>query len=174
MEIRPDDLIKLKKDIERVRRHEEKRAREAAEQKSQPVKKEKAVRARPAPVPAGPGVPLLTYVRELLAAILEPSPSTESQEVLPDYLITVLQVIAEEPKFRAWLLRLQTLPTAHRRQQLTLMARAFRIEDGDSTIATTFDRLHDQTLFDAVCQFLREHSPGPAPATGEPPQASAA
>ena len=152
MEIRPSDLIQLKKEIARIRKHEEERqARETSNQSDKTSEKNLQSSRN-----AESSIPVTARIRELIEMFLwESSPSKESLEVLPDYLITVLQVIAEEPKFRAWLLKLQKLELKRRVQQLKRMSHAFRIEDGDSTIAATFDRLHNQALFDAVCQFLR-------------------
>jgi hypothetical protein len=156
MEIRPSDLIQLKKDIARVREHEEqRRTREASDRRDKtPQADQQNSRSQE------PSVPVAVRIRELMEMLLwGPSPSKESLEVLPEYLITVLQVIAEEPKFRTWLLQLQTVQPKPRNQQLERMSHAFRIEDGDSTIAATFDRLHNEALFNAVCQFLREKDP---------------
>ena len=152
MEIRPSDLIQLKKDIERVRKHEAERKARAAGEKG-----ESETDAAPAVVSDNPktSVPVSTRLREIVDALWgPPAPSKESVETIPEYLITLLQVISEEPKFRKWLLQLKGMPVAHRNQQLDRMAYAFRIEDGESPIAAAFDRLHDGPLFAAVCDYL--------------------
>jgi hypothetical protein len=96
MNIRDSDIIKLRKDIERVRKHEEsRRARKAAEEPSQ--------LASSAP-PSRPSRPLLAPIavrlRSLLESLLAPSePSSESRQIIPEHVVTLLQVIHDEPKF---------------------------------------------------------------------------
>jgi hypothetical protein len=149
MEIRPSDLIQLKKDIERIRRHEEsRRSPQTDESSSQSVESDISQNAkRSVPVPA--------RIRELIASLWgPPAPSRESLEAIPEYLVTLVQVIREEPKFRRWLLQLEGMPLSYRNQELAKMSRAFRIEDANSPVAAAFDRLHDPPLFQAVCKYL--------------------
>ena len=157
MEIRPSDLIQLRKDIERIRKHEaERKARPAGETVSDESQSAAALEDRK------PAMPISVRLREMIDGLWAPSaPSKESVETIPDYLITLLQVISEEPKFRRWLLQLKGMPIVHRNQQLDRMAYAFRIEDGESPIAAAFDRLHDSPLFDAVCEYLGDDTAGP-------------
>jgi len=151
MEIRPSDLIQLKKDIERIRKHEEeRRARKIAEAPNETVKSDSASSEK-----RKPRIPVSVRIREVIEAFWgPPTPSRDSVQAIPEYLITLVQVIQEEPKFRKWLLQLERMPLMHRNQQLERMSHAFRIEDGDSPIAAAFDRLHDPALFKAVCQYL--------------------
>ena len=152
MEIRPSDLIQLKKDIERIRKHEqERKARTPVEN----VNDQNAADSEDREV----SVPVSVRLREIVESLWgPPAPSKESVERIPDYLITLLQVIREEPKFRRWLLQLKGMPPLHRNQQLQRMAYAFRIEDGESPIAAAFDRLHDSSLFTAVCEYLADET----------------
>jgi hypothetical protein len=157
--INEGDLIKLRKDIERVRKHEEsRRARKANEENVQsapaPSRNE---RARPR------SVPIAVRLRRVLEALLAPAePSSESLETIPEHVVTLLQVIREEPKFEQWILKIEALPQRHRNQQLEKMSFAFRIEDGSSTIAESFDRLQNSALFKAFCQTLRDEKQTPA------------
>ena len=158
MNIRDGDIVKLRKDIERVRQHEEsRRAREVTEGQTEPA---------PAPLPKeparAPSVPIAVRLRRLLEALLASSePSDESREAIPEHVVTLLQVIQEEPRFERWLLAIEALPPTIRNQQLEKMSFAFRVEDGSSTIAESFDRLQNAALFKAFCQGLRDarHTP---------------
>ena len=151
--INEGDLIRLRKDIERVRKHEEsRRARQADEEHAQSASA--TLRKEPA---REPSVPIAVSLRRLLEALLAPpEPSDESLQAIPEHVVTLLQVIREEPKFERWLLAIEALPPAHRNQQLQRMSFAFRIEDRNSTIAESFDRLQSSALFKAFCQTLRE------------------
>ena len=84
------------------------------------------------------------------------TPSKESLEVIPEHVVTLFQVIQEEPKFKRWLLAIDSLPEMLRNEQLRRMASAFRIEDEHSGIAESFDRLQDSSLFKGFCQALRD------------------
>jgi hypothetical protein len=98
----------------------------------------------------------------VLEALLAPSESSpESQAAIPENVVTLLQVIREQPKFEQWLLNIEALPPVIRNQQLQKMSFAFRVEDKDSTIAESFDRLQSPALFKAFCQSLRDapHTP---------------
>jgi hypothetical protein len=156
--IRDGDIIKLRKDIERVRKHEESRQAQAApEEKAKPA---------PAPLPAEPvrppSAPLAVRLRRVLEELLASSESSpESEEAIPEHVVTLRQVIGEEPKFEHWLLTIEALPPAIRNQQLEKMSFAFRVEDSSSTIAESFDRLQNPALFKAFCQSLRDarHTP---------------
>ncbi len=155
MKIRDADLILLRKDIERVRKHEEKRR---SEEQPSPSKE-----AAPEPVPGAnrseQDLSITIRIKRLLDGLLgPPEPSRESLEAIPHYVVTVLSVIREEPKFRTWLLALENFPLMHRNQQLEEMSRAFRIEDKKSMIAAAFDRFHEPALFKAVCQLLRDEA----------------
>jgi len=153
MNINEGDLIKLRKDIERVRKHEESRRAQQANQEH--VQPPPASARNEAPWP--PPVPIAVRLRYVLEALLAPvEPSTESLEAIPEHVVTLLQVIREEPKFARWLLAIEALPPTHRNEQLAKMSFAFRIEDGTSTIAESFDRLRDSALFKAFCQILRD------------------
>ena len=158
MEIRPSDLIQLKKDIERIRKHEDTRsARNIGEKASEAAAVEPAASENPKP-----HVPVSLRIREMIEGLLSPpSPSKESLEAIPEYLITLLQVIREEPKFRNWLLQMEGMPPSYRNQLLERMSHAFRIEDSNSEIAAAFDQLHDAALFKAVCQYLGNEDRGP-------------
>ena len=160
MNINEGDLVKLRKDIERVRKHEEsRRSRKASEEhvQSAPASSRNEP-ARP------PSLPIAVRLRRILEALLAPSePSNESLEAIPEHVVTLLQVIREEPKFERWLLAIEALPPTHRNQQLAKMSFAFRIEDGSSTIAESFDRLQDSPLFKAFCQTLRDEKQTPGP-----------
>jgi hypothetical protein len=151
--INEGDLIKLRKDIERVRKHEEsRRARKANEEDAESVPE--SSRNQPA---GPPSVPIAVRLRQALEALLGPAePSDESLEAIPEHVVTLLQAIREEPKFEQWLLAIETLSPALRNQQLQKMSFAFRIEDKSSTIAESFDRLQDSNLFKAFCQGLRD------------------
>ena len=150
MEIRPSDLIQLRKDIERIRKHEsERQARQAGEQTGESPQIQAGSEDRKLTVPVS------VRIREIIEGLWgPPAPSQESIESIPDYLITLLQVIREEPKFRRWILQLERMSPMHRKQQLQRMSYAIRIDDGESPIAAAFDRLHDAALFSAVCQYL--------------------
>ena len=63
-------------------------------------------------------------------------------------------MIREEPKFERWLLAIDALPVTLRNEQLQRMSFAFRVEDENSTIAESFDRLQESSLFKAFCQAL--------------------
>lgn len=158
MNISDGDIIKLRKDIERVRQHEEsRRAREVTEEHAEPAAAPSCNKpARP------PSVLIAARLRRVLESLLAPSePSNESQEAIPEHVVTLLQVIREQPKFARWLLAIEALPPANRNQQLEKMSFAFRVEDGSSTIAESFDRLQNAALFKAFCQGLRDakHTP---------------
>ena len=153
MNINEGDLIKLRKDIERVRKHEEsRRARKANEEDVKPA-------------PSGGRASLLredavsigVRLRQVLEGLLGPAePSDESLKAIPEHVVTLLQAIREEPKFEQWLFAIEALPPTLRNQQLEKMSFAFRIEDKNSTIAESFDRLQDSNLFKAFCQGLRD------------------
>jgi hypothetical protein len=151
--INEGDLIKLRKDIERVRKHEESRTDRKANEED--VK----------PPPIGDradslredAVSIAVRLREMLERLLGPAqPSNESLEAIPEHVVTLLQAIREEPKFEQWILAIEALAPPLRNQQLQKMSYAFRIEDGHSTIAESFDRLQDSNLFKAFCQGLRD------------------
>jgi hypothetical protein len=147
------DLIKLRKEVERIRKHEEsRRARKADEEQVQSAsasERVKAVRRRSAPI--------AVRLRQVLETLLSPAgPSNESLEAIPEHVVTLLQVIREQPNFRLWLLAIEARPAPYRNQQLAKMSFAFRVEDGSSTIAESFDRLQDAALFKAFCQSLRD------------------
>jgi hypothetical protein len=149
------DLIQLRKDIERVRKHEEaRRARQASEEPagstSSPARKKIARR---------PSVPVAVKLRQMLETLCaSTSPSKESLEAIPEHVVTLLQVIREEPKFERWLLAIDALPVTLRNEQLRRMSFAFRVEDEQSTIAESFDRLQETSLFKAFCQTLRNEA----------------
>jgi hypothetical protein len=159
MNINEGDRIKLRKDIERVRKHEEsRRPRKANEEhvQSAPASARNEVARRLS-------IPIAVRLRRMLEALLAPArPSNESLEAIPEHVVTLLQVIREEPKFQQWLLAIEALPPTHRIQQLEKMSFAFRIEDRSSTIAESFDRLRDSILFKAFCQTLRDEKQTPA------------
>jgi hypothetical protein len=156
MDIRPSDLIQLKKDIARIRKHEEERRARAPSGETQKTTENEV----PTPPKQTKRSPVAVGIRDVIEALLgSPRTSKESLEAIPEYLITVLEVVREEPKFRRWLLQLEAVPLPHRNEQLTRMSHAFRIEDGSSIIAAAFDRLHEPALFTAVCQFLRDKGP---------------
>lgn len=149
------DLIQLRKDIERVRKHEEARrvkraSEEPAGSTSSSGRKEIARR---------PSVPVAVKLRQMLETLsVSTSPSKESLEAIPEHVVTLLQVIREEPKFERWLLAIDALPITLRNEQLRRMSFAFRIEDEQSTIAESFDRLQEISLFKAFCQALRDEA----------------
>lgn len=155
MNIRDSDLLKLRKDIERVRKHEEsRRLREQDEPSS-------------ADEPATPdndpdrlrSVPISERFRQIFAALLElPDPSAESLHAIPDHVVTLLQAIRGQPEFTKWLLAIEALSPALRNDQLTRMAFAFRVEDAKSTIAAAFDCLQKPILFEAFCHALRDET----------------
>ncbi len=153
MNINEGDLIKLRKDIERVRKHEESRKAKQAN--------EKDVQSTPSGGRAQSlredAVSIAVRLREVLEKLLGPAgPSDESLQAIPEHVVTLLQVIRDEPKFEQWILAIDALSPALRNQQLQKMSFAFRIEDGNSTIAESFDRLQDANLFNAFCQSLRD------------------
>jgi hypothetical protein len=150
MNINEGDIIKLRKDIERVRKHEEsRRARETPERKPSSLKRRKAARPR--------SISICARLRRALEDLLEPPGSSkESLQTIPDHVVTLLQAIAEEPKFGNWIIQIDTLPETDRNQLLEKMSFAFRIEDAESSIAAGFERLKDQALFKAFCQTLRD------------------
>jgi hypothetical protein len=153
MNINEGDLIKLRKDIERVRKHEE--SRRARKGNDEHVQSDPASSGNEPGRP--PSVPIAARLRRVLEALIAPAkPSSESLEAIPEHIVTLLQVIREEPKFEGWLLAIEALPRTHRNQQLAKMSFAFRIEDRNSTIAESFDRLQDSALFKAFCQTLRD------------------
>jgi len=153
MNINEGDLIRLRKDIERVRKHEEsRRARNANEDSTQSAPA--SLRNEVAPRSL---VPIASRLRRMLESLLAPAESSaEGLEAVPEHIVTLLQVIREEPKFERWLLAIESFPVTQRNQQLAKMAFAFRVEDGSSTIAESFDRLQHSALFKAFCQSLRE------------------
>ena len=153
MNISQRDLIQLRKDIERVRKHEEaRRAREANEASAQPTSASVATKVARRPCPS-----VAVKLRRMLETLLAPeSPSKESLEAIPEHVVTLLQVIREEPKFERWLLAIDAFPVTLRNEQLRRMSFAFRIEDENSTIAESFDRLQESSLFKAFCQTLRD------------------
>jgi hypothetical protein len=147
------DLIQLRKDIERVRKHEEARRVQQATEESAGSSSSPA-RKKIAPQPSGP---VAVKVRRMLEALCaSTSPSKESLEAIPEHVVTLLQIIREEPKFERWLLAIEALPVTLRNEQLRRMSFAFRIEDEQSTIAESFDRLRENSLFKAFCQALRD------------------
>jgi hypothetical protein len=160
MNISDGDLIKLRKDIERVRKHEEsRRSREGSEKQGEPPVPE----APPAPAPPTkevarpPSVPIAVRLRQVLEDLLaSPEPSSESLEAIPEHVVTLLQVIRQQPAFERWLLAIEAMPLTHRNQQLEKMSFAFRVEDENSAIAESFDRLKEPSLFNAFCQSLRD------------------
>jgi hypothetical protein len=157
MNINEGDLIKLRKDIERVRKHEESRRTQKANE--EPVQSASTARNGPA---RSPSVPIAVRLRRVLEILLAPAePSQESLQAIPEHVVTLLQVIGEEPKFERWFFEIEALPQARRNQQLKKMSFAFRIEDGSSTIAESFDRLQDAALFKAFCQTLRDEKQTP-------------
>jgi hypothetical protein len=105
MNINERDLLKLRKDIERIRKHEEsRRDREADEEQVQS-----------ASASARKSIPIAVRLRRLLEGLLAPDePSDESLEAIPEHVVTLLQVIGEEPKFERWLLALDARPLAYR------------------------------------------------------------
>jgi hypothetical protein len=144
------DLIQMRKDVERIRRHEEsRRARAATEQ--------------PAGQPAGrPRVSLRARLRQVFASVFHrPKTSDESLAAIPEYIVTLLQVVQEQPKFKAWFLASEPLPPHLRNRQLQKLSFAFRIEDGASKIAEAFDRLQDPILFNSFCKALRDETETP-------------
>ena|SRR6202011_5179283 len=132
MEIRPGDLIRLRRDIERSRKHEEeRRSRAVSAESDKTARLDQQDIARPRL-----SISLAVRIRGVIDALLGPrAPSRESLETIPEYLIIQIQVIREEPKFRRWLLQLEGMSLTYRNQQLERMSHAFRIEDGGSTIA---------------------------------------
>ena len=147
------DLIQLRKDIERVRKHEEaRRARQASDEA--PESTSSPVREKIAPRPSVPVAVKLRQVLETLCA--SKTPSKESLAAIPEHVVTLLQVIRAEPKFERWLLAIDALPITLRKEQLRKMSSAFRIEDKHSMIAESFDRLQESSLFKAFCQALRD------------------
>ena len=153
MNISDGDIIKLRQDIERVRKHEESRlAREITGEQTEPA----AAPSRQEPA-RPPSLHIAARLRRMLESLLGPSESSnQSQDAIPEHVVTLLQVIREQPKFERWLLAIEALPPAHRNQQLEEMSFAFRVEDGSSTIAESFDRLQNAALFKAFCQSLRD------------------
>ena len=154
MNISDRDLIQLRKDIERVRKHEEaRRARQTGEKPSEStstdeVDKETMVQ---------PSVPVTVRLRQLLEGLFASTTSSnESREAIPDHIVILLQVIEEEPKFQRWLLAIDALSDKARNEQLRRMSYAMRIEDEHSSVADSFDRLQDPNLFKAFCQALRD------------------
>jgi hypothetical protein len=154
MDINERDLIRMRKDVERIRKHEEaRRGRQAGEELAQPPPPptEETKVARP------PSIPIGIRLREMLEMLwVSTSVSKESLEAIPEHVVVLLQVIREEPKFKRWFSAIEGLPLALRNEQLQRMSSAFRIEDGESDIARSFDRLHDSSLFKAFCQALRD------------------
>jgi hypothetical protein len=151
MNINEGDLIKLRKDIERIRKHEEARRTRAAAEESSTNADERAKVARQ------PSVPVAARLRRMLEMFCAPTTaSKESLEAIPEHVVTLLQVIQEEPKFKRWLLAIYGLPEMLRNEQLRRMSSAFRIEDERSAIAESFDRLQDSSLFKGFCEALRD------------------
>lgn len=153
MDINKGDLIKLRKDIERIRKHEESRQSRNADKKQ--------VESTPAPArmeaASRSSVPIAVRLRQMLETLLAPAePSKESLEAIPEHVVTLLRVIKEEPRFERWLLAIEKLPSTQRNEQLAKMTFAFRVENGGSTIAESFERLQDPSLFKAFCQTLRD------------------
>lgn len=156
MNIRDSDILKLRKDIERVRKHEE--ARRLGE-KDKPSSEAAPATPKHGDLPQSSSIPIADRFRQIFMALLEsPAPSAESLQVIPDYLVTLLQAIHDEPKFANWLLAIEALSPVLRNDQLTRMAFAFRVEDAKSTIAAAFDRLQDPILFEAFCRALRDET----------------
>ncbi len=153
VKIRDSDLIKLRQDVERVRKHEETRHAQRPDGEHE----ERAALPVSDKVVQRPSVPIAVRLRQMLETLLTPSkPSHESLEAIPEHVVTLLQVVGEEPKFERWLLAIALLPPMERNQQLGKMSFAFRVEDASSTIAQSFDRLQDSSLFHAFCQTLRD------------------
>jgi|SRR3954470_3102189 len=159
MDINERDLIQMRKDVERIRKHEEtRRARQGSkelDEQPRPPADEKNV-ARP------PSLPIAIRLRQMLETFwVSTSVSKESLDAIPEHVVILLQVIGEEPRFKRWLLAIDDLPVTLRNEQLQRMSSAFRIEDGESDIARSFDRLHDSSLFKAFCQALRDEKSAP-------------
>jgi hypothetical protein len=169
MDIRPSDLIKLKKEIERIRKHEEsRRGKESASETG--MAQSADVIPKPARRPAiNVGFGLSHTTASLVSSakplkgglhklVSPPEPSKESLEAIPEHVVTLLRVIREVPKFAKWLFALEKKPKTYRNQQLSKMSFAFRVEDADSPIAASFDRLHETALFTAFCQALHDET----------------
>ena len=151
MNISDRDLIQLRKDIERVRKHEEERRARQADEKSSEVTQADKDTASP------PSMPVTVRLRQLLEGLFASDKSSkESLEAIPDHIVILLQVIQAEPKFQRWLLAIDALSDKGRNEQLRRMSYALRIEDEHSSIAESFDRLQDPNLFKAFCQALRD------------------
>lgn len=155
MNLRDSDLLKLRQDIERVRKHEE--SRRMREQGKSSAETDPAT---PKHDPDRPhSVSIAERFRKIFAALLElPDPSAESLQAIPDHVVTLLQAIRGQPEFTNWLMAIEALSPALRNDQLTRMAFAFRVEDAKSTIAAAFDRLQEPILFEAFCHALRDES----------------
>lgn len=155
MNIRDSDLLKLRQDIERVRKHEE--SRRAREQDKPSAEANQATTKHDPDRPRS--IPIAECFRQIFAALLElPDPSAESLQFIPDNVVTLLQAIRDQPEFTKWLMAIEALSPALRNDQLTRMAFAFRVEDAKSTIAAAFDRLQEPILFEAFCHALRDES----------------
>src|SRR6187551_1353250 len=102
MNISDRDLIQLRKDIERVRKHEEaRRARQTGEQPPEPTQPDEVGKQ----TAAQPSIPVTVRLRQLLEGLFASTESSkESLEAIPDHIVILLQVIEEEPKFQRWLL----------------------------------------------------------------------
>ena len=146
------DLAAFRKEVQRVRKHEESGRAKKAD--GEPVAA--AAISPEDDLPRGQSLSVLPRLRGLLEALLgPPEPSHESLQAIPEHVVTLLQVIGEQPKFEGWLFAIEALPLTHRNQQLEKMSFAFRIENGTSTIAEAFDALQNPILFKAFCRVLR-------------------
>lgn len=157
MNISDRDLIQLRKDIERVRKHEEARRARQADEKPPEASQEH----EDEDTAAQPSIPVTVRLRQLLEGLFASTKSSkESVEAIPDHIVILLQVIADEPKFQRWLLAIDALSDKARNEQLRRMSYAMRIEDEHSSVAESFDRLQDTNLFKAFCQALRDDRKG--------------
>src|SRR5439155_1042417 len=95
----------------------------------------------------------LDFLRNLFTQY---TPSSESQAIISDYLVTVAEVVREGPKFRHWLFQLEQMPLVSRKVLLQKMVSAFRVDDTKSEVASAFERLGEPAVFSAVCQRLRD------------------
>ena len=148
MKLDEHELNEFRKDVERVRRHEEmQRASAAKEPKPEDPKDE----------PPSDSV-FARLLQSFAALFRSPHSSDESHAAIPEYVVTLLQVIHEQPKFKAWFLASEGGPHEVVIAQLQKLAFAFRIEEGDSRIAEAFDRLQDPVLFRAFSKVLHNET----------------
>jgi hypothetical protein len=154
MKISDRDLIQLRKDIERVRKHEEtRRARQAS---LGPAKLAPGQNLREQAAPQEPSIPLAVRLQAMFEALFVSTKSSkESLEAIPDHIVTLLEVIRDVPKFRQWFLAIGARPGHRRNEQLRKMSYALRTEDGRSAVADAYERLQDPNLFRAFCDALR-------------------